>query len=253
MKIIVSSPPKVGSTWLVKILCNLVGVKGAHAVPEEYRENPKTPSIIGLNAPSVQDYLVGLAGPAVFKSHSLCPDWAAKQNCADDIYFFTILRDPRDALVSLTFHLTNTKSDHPIAALSTRDRLLWILEKRNYDIGLYESWTNAKNVHKFRYENLLAHPRTTLITGFRRYGLPLEVTHETLAALSFESMSGGRARGVEDPNAFLRKGTSGDWKNHFDDEVVAKFKTAQDGRWNKILLQLDYEKDPDWQMTPQDI
>jgi hypothetical protein len=253
MKIIVASPHKVGSTWLAQMLRDIVGVKRLFQLPENYRHNPKLPEILNLNAPRVRDYLAGLQGSAVFKSHSNCPSWVPEQNLSDDVYFFTILRDPRDALISLAFYLTTIPSDrggHPeLDALTTTDRLHWILESGRGDLPLYEGWASAEGVHKFLYENLLADPKAALVEGFEKYRLPLEVTEKILAAHSFESKSGGRTRGTEDPKAFLRKGTAGDWKNHFDKALVDKFKSAQKGRWNKILLQLGYEKSADWQMS----
>jgi hypothetical protein len=58
----------------------------------------------------------------------------------------------------------------------------------------------------------------------------------------FEKMAGGREKGEEDVTSHYRKGQPGDWKNHFDDELAARFKDE----YNDVLLKLGYETTPDW-------
>jgi len=39
-----------------------------------------------------------------------------------------------------------------------------------------------------------------------------------------------------------RKGTPGDWKNHFTPKITEYFKE----RWGEMIVKLGYEKDLDW-------
>jgi hypothetical protein len=58
----------------------------------------------------------------------------------------------------------------------------------------------------------------------------------------FEKLSGGRQRGSEDPHNHFRKGTPGDWRNHFTAAHVAAFKARYPG----LLVDLGYEADDGW-------
>lgn len=51
-----------------------------------------------------------------------------------------------------------------------------------------------------------------------------------------------RIAGKENIYSFLRKGISGDWKNHFNKESCEKFNFYA----GKELIKLGYEKNADW-------
>ena len=57
----------------------------------------------------------------------------------------------------------------------------------------------------------------------------------------FERVS-GRKRGEEDESHHLRKGISGDWKNHFSPELKKQFKA----RYGSVLIATGYEQNLDW-------
>ncbi len=56
----------------------------------------------------------------------------------------------------------------------------------------------------------------------------------------------GRSPGEEDSASFRRKGIAGDWRNHFDEKVIAAFRNSAGGEWNRLLLELGYESRSDW-------
>lgn len=58
----------------------------------------------------------------------------------------------------------------------------------------------------------------------------------------FSRKSKGRNLGEEDKKSHYRKGVSGDWKNHFNQEHISVFKE----KYNKVLLKLRYEEDDSW-------
>jgi hypothetical protein len=41
---------------------------------------------------------------------------------------------------------------------------------------------------------------------------------------SFQRQTGGREQGIEDQESHYRKGVPGDWRNYFDDSVMARFR-----------------------------
>ena len=58
----------------------------------------------------------------------------------------------------------------------------------------------------------------------------------------FDKLAGGRPAGDEDVKSHYRKGTPGDWRNHFDADVMAAFKE----RHGDLVTLLGYEKTDDW-------
>lgn len=63
----------------------------------------------------------------------------------------------------------------------------------------------------------------------------------------FSKLAGGRKQGTEDTRSHYRKGVHGDWRNHFDDELLRRFKD----RFNDLVLLLGYERDPDWGLSDE--
>jgi len=72
--------------------------------------------------------------------------------------------------------------------------------------------------------------------------LPTAILPRIIEGKSFSKMSGGRSRGQENVKSHYRKGTPGDWRNHFSDENIRAFKS----RYNGLLLELGYEQYEDW-------
>lgn len=59
---------------------------------------------------------------------------------------------------------------------------------------------------------------------------------------SFRRLSGGRTKGEENVKSHYRKGTPGDWVNHFTDDHKHLFKE----RHGDLLVHLGYESDLNW-------
>jgi hypothetical protein len=94
-----------------------------------------------------------------------------------------------------------------------------------------------------RYEDVLADPMTWFHKAFRHYGFDNKQVRQAgriARSISFESS--GRKLGQEDRKSHKRKGTPGDWKNHFTDEHRELFKE----HLGDICVTLGYEKDNDW-------
>jgi hypothetical protein len=69
------------------------------------------------------------------------------------------------------------------------------------------------------------------------------VLRRILSEHTFERQSGGRSCGDEDRSHHFRKGVWGDWRNHFTDLHVERFKEL----YQDVVELLGYESDDDWQ------
>lgn len=95
-----------------------------------------------------------------------------------------------------------------------------------------------------RYEQVLADPTGWLSRVFDHLGLEGDekLVQKIVRATSFEKMSKGRKPGENNPQSFLRKGSSGDWRQYFDAESAAAFNECAGAE----LIAGGYVSDPDW-------
>lgn len=246
---IVATAPKVGSTWLVKLLRDLYMFN--HAVlPDEVRPATGQGKLIDLRADATEDFLNALSENYIIKSHSHPPHWTPQ----DNIKFISIFRDPRDVVISLIFFLANISTDvggwPELNEMDSKERIKHYLNK---DIGVIEKlelWWSYPHVHKLHYEDLLANPKEEMRKIVNYLGLKIsdKRIEQAIDNNRFEKHSGGREAGKENKGSFFRKGIAGDWVNYFDEETVEMMKTVHDGRWNKLIVTLGYEASEDWTM-----
>ena len=158
---------------------------------------------------------------------------------------FFVMRDPRDVLVSWYY---SSKFSHPLMGdlgrvrqdltrLSEPEGLLYSIDYLA-DFGLFaaqRSWAGAAikdpSVLLVRFEDLIGeHALATFAQLLRHCDMrvPDDGLEAILASYRFEELS-GRQRGEEDRSAHYRKGVAGDWRNHFDETIDARFeKVAED-------------------------
>ena len=84
--------------------------------------------------------------------------------------------------------------------------------------------------------------RRTTRLPMRIVPLTPSVLNGTLRRNDFTLKASGRGPGVENVNSHYRKGTPGDWVNHFGPGHKAYFKE----RYGDLLIKLGYESDLDW-------
>jgi hypothetical protein len=152
---------------------------------------------------------------------------------------FFVMRDPRDAVVSYYYAaLVSHTPVYPIprmrADLQTLDKragLRYVIDSLD-EFGYFEaqrSWVSAEadadeNVRVFRYEDRAANESRFLreLLDYLEVPMPDKELQHLASRFSFERIT-GRPKGTEDISHHLRKGTPGDWRAEFDDEILAYF------------------------------
>lgn len=167
------------------------------------------------------------------------------------IKYIVLYRDLRDVAVSYTFYVRQTPQHpehHKYHNKSVREGL-GIFGREL--LGPYARWVQTweKIRHPdlslmFRYEDLLADTRGIMTTVADHY--QLDTGDKSIERLveqhTFQKMSGGRNRGQASAESFFRRGTSGDWKNHFTPALKALY----GDQIGDFLIKHDYESDNSW-------
>jgi hypothetical protein len=239
--IVVASAHKVGSTWVVRLLSDMFHVPRLRIPKGLYAQSAAAEIPIEhlFNVFGEQHYA------RIHKTHSFPPRYCTDEFCSR-IKLVTVIRDPRDQLVSAAYYLANLHesqggwgaafSDNPIKV-----RLLQLIEEGDFLVDRLSAWYREARAEKIRYEDLKRDPMTTLRGLAFSLGLPYDEGHTCTSVQrnSFSRLT-KRSPGVEEQSSFYRKGIVGDWKIHFDDEVLEAFKTVKGGRWWRIVNELGY-------------
>lgn len=213
----VLTPPKGGSHLLVKALTMMTGI------PYSWGKAPST-----FNLAHFTDALSQLSIQSPIKT-------------------ITIIRDPRDILISQCFWFpVRLKKVRGIVSIEDRCKLLLNQPEllHDYEIGLQlESMQqlveNKKNVFVARFENLVgAHGKGSLevqrkeLMDMAQF-LEISLTEEQLNYI-IDKLFGN--------SPTFREGQIGSWLTYFDDEIKALFKQV----YGKYLFQFGYEEDDNW-------
>jgi lipopolysaccharide transport system ATP-binding protein len=170
---------------------------------------------------------------------------------------FVVIRDLRDALVSAYFSLrySHATDNHPHVAL-LRDQLISMGKEEallalaraslRSNVEIQRSWLRS-GVEPIKFEQLLDHAQDIevlerVLIDECDLPVPRERLRSVVEGARFHRMSGGRAPGDEDRLSHWRKGTAGDWRNHFTDPVKDLFKEL----CGDDLIAAGYERDHDW-------
>ena len=171
---------------------------------------------------------------------------------------FSVVRDPRDLVVSKLF---SQKFSHGVISdfIKTRREILSKMDDQEGIAFVLEdsmpmvieslaTWCEAtqdKNLRLLKYEDLVGPNQFDVFRELFDF-LDVRIPDANLISLldkhSFERLAGGRPQGEEDQKSHYRKGTPGDWRNHFDESHREQTKTLM----GEVLIQLGYEQDLDW-------
>ena len=166
---------------------------------------------------------------------------------------FFVMRDPRDIVVSWYF---STRYSHaPMGKILERRKILNNMTIQNgmlysidelADLGLFDamgSWESATerspNVLLLRFEDITGRNHIHFFEKLFQHcdiSMPPKVLEGLLRDYQFERLS-GRKKGQEDKRNHYRKGVAGDWRNYFNEKIVARFKNVT----GELVTRLGYD------------
>lgn len=180
-----------------------------------------------------------------------------------------VLRDGRDALISYYFHFLRfvPQGNNPNIPAWLRKLFPGLTNKEDFDINFPAFLENqmqrpmgsrvhwgvhvtqylehcAESIPMLRYEDMLQDGFGAMDALFARLHLPHPGESAIRAAidkLDFSKQT-GRAQGQEESSHALRKGISGDWKNHYNPASRQIFHHY----CGEPLIRCGYEPNDDW-------
>jgi lipopolysaccharide transport system ATP-binding protein len=165
---------------------------------------------------------------------------------------FIVIRDLRDTLISWYFSLLHTHSPNPavdshrlhLSGLNAEDGLLYLIAHPDFSglCSIPASWLGAPDPC-LRYEQLIEDPHRCFARIFEHCELdiPDSTRRAAVDRWLFQNMA-SRRPGEELRTSHMRKGISGDWRNHFTPAVASAFKL----RFGDLLIRFGYEAGGDW-------
>lgn len=236
MLVVCNGAIKSGSTWLYNILKCLDTYA---SIDDKYLtlRNPKHPCI---RPESLQDFLATedfVAANYLTKNHIDKPEYRDLLLGTDHIYVFDIERDARDVVVSRYYHecFRNDYKD-------SFQRFYWDVGRQMVaDLSKYHAlWRDAgPRAYVSSYESL----HNDFEAEVMRIGATLGKTVGAAEAQEIrDKTSLGRLRKDyrDEPRfegeKFFRKGKIGDWKSHFDDELLEDIRRVQEKGIGRIDL-----------------
>jgi hypothetical protein len=245
----VAGLPKSGTTWLEQMLSSFPGIYEA-LIPEVAAYELKTGGSHDYELPD--DIFQRLTGMLVLtKMHVHGSKHNVEVLKQSSIRHVVLYRDLRDVAVSEYFYVRQTPW-HPMhphyRTIGVKDGLMLFAERT---LPGYISWVRSWHANhdkelslEVRYESLVADPAGQL-TRIASH-LLMQHTPKLIASIvdahSFTRLSGGRERGQTSEQSFFRSGTTGDWRNHFDETVTAAYKSAL----GEFLIEFGYEQNTNW-------
>lgn len=225
---------KAGSTWVDAILRSLFGKR---VLPRGYK---------------MPDFAT--AKERVFSVFMTRDEFLARPELATAKRFI-ILRDLRDTLISRYFSILKTHKPEPsgkivaqrgeLQELSVEDGLARVMEDAGMaaTAKIQRSWYGSGEI-LLRYEDLIANDVRLFTELFvKQLGLPVSVEKVERAVVEnrFEKTY-KRKLGEEDSSSHGRKGTPGDWQNHFTPRLAERFQEL----YGDVLPAGGYETDASW-------
>lgn len=235
---IVCTHHKAGSTWIRSVMRRLCDRRGYN-----WRVEPTSPAKINQSVDRGSNVTITTIREGRFENFAQIAD--------NNTRAIRVIRDPRDALVSQYFSWRNSHKYNSqeivqvrkvLRGLSPREGMLWLIDNDKLMLSRqFRAWPVSEHdrVKHVRYEDMLVDFNATIFDILEYFRLPVHedeieiIRNET----SFESVT-GRQRGDVRVNRHLRKGVAGDWLNHFDHEITARFDLV----YGELVEELGYER-----------
>ncbi len=147
-----------------------------------------------------------------------------------------IYRDGRDVAISSRFFLENHLKNNSWSLQSS-------IIKWRQEVEAQLQYAKCHDIFTCSYEAMLENNEAVIRQAFQFMELPADehIIKDVLHRSSFKFLT-GRNEGEENRNRFIRKGVTGDWRNHFTAEDKKLFKDLA----GDLLIKLGYEKDNNW-------
>jgi hypothetical protein len=241
---------KTGSQWFKKVFTDDIIWKQDKLLMYSPRENFITDNEAVLNRLlKLPDNLI--VGPLYIRYNKFITI-KKPENCRA----FFIARDPRDLIVSNYFSLKHSHSPYDPYILKMREKLNNMTEEDGITElidslapgikNTLEGWFSQDSVQikLIKFEDFFGNNQLNEFTDlleFCNIQLPSNDVEYLLDKYSFKKIS-GRKLGTEDVKNHYRKGTPGDWKNHFTVNHKNQFKQIV----GELLQKCNYESNDTW-------
>lgn len=205
--------PRSGSTWTRHVLCNLISLSEWDGRDVEPVLNDTMPALGANNlfAPWTHPTI-----PRVIKTH------LRYSPLFKGVPSIGIIRDPRDVMVS-RYHLLLDTRKEPIQPFSRfiRDPRQGLVDWFGHFVSWRSRWRSV-----FRYEDMLRDPEREFNRLLDALGArcPDGMLLGAIERSSFTSLQRAEMRRkptTPGQGLFFRSGTSGQWREYFDDEDLA--------------------------------
>jgi hypothetical protein len=245
----VAGLPKSGTSWLENMVAEYPGYK-KNMLPQaiKFEQRNKGSHFLELE----KEWLKSLENSlTVLKLHNYGSENNAEILKILKIPYIVLYRDLRDVAVSYYFYVKKTWHHPEYEAYKDLSIVEGLLRFSKTLLPAYKKWIDSweQNVDPslgkiIRYEDLKQNTFTIFTQIADHFQLPngSERIKEIVQKNSFKKLTGGRKEGEENSSSFFRKGTSGDWKNHFTPEIKDKFKNIIGNQ----LIELGYEENLNW-------
>ena len=218
MKIIVASPAKTGNVWMKNLL--------AAAYDVEVQKGPQ-----GRQLDALASYLdQGQFQSGVFHRHYRPIKPLFKILAGRDIHLVTTIRHPYDVFISQYFYVQRFSElfkpgaqlhfmiDKPIDHPEVLDYLGRTEQGFGSRVKLARDWVESEQSIIARFEDMIRAPVETLSAVADR----IESVARTRIQAAVEQSKADRMRQRSKQMArHVRKGTSGDWRNHLSEQHLA--------------------------------
>ena len=223
---------KCGSQWIRDVLGDPAIVLHSHVPLRDAGRDVPSAGWPVLEAP-------GLASPIYTAGIA---NWLDRPAAAPGDRCLVVFRDPRDIIVSLVMSLALSHTPNEVTSLlrlplrhaERSDRIRIGIHLFSHWAAQFRSWLShpaGPGELRMDYAAFIgdeqAHFRR--IFAFLGWSIPDAVATEVIARHSFLATSGGRRPGEDNEFSHRRKGTAGDWRNHFTRETGAMLEEAYPG------------------------